>query len=213
MHTRCQLGTQAESALRAREREVAALSRQLDSTRKEEHAVSAQAAATEEAARKLDGDLNAMRSRLASVQASLKARDAEVARLARQLDASRGGESEVAARAAATEDAFGKLDADLSALRGQLLDLQGALRAQVRGCGWGFCALGAFKAVQRRCVQRCMFLCGEVLWGAETVHGRVGLRDGWCRAEHACVFSRRRVFGRGGGGPLWWFWSDVVRAC
>ncbi|KAL6756451.1 hypothetical protein V8C86DRAFT_73358 [Haematococcus lacustris] len=127
-----QRAVQAEAACRSKERELISLQRSLQAVRRDEFEASAQVAATEEAAQKLDTELGSVRARLFALEGGLKARNAEVDKLSRQLSGAKGNEEEAAARQRAVEEAFRHVEGDLAGMRSRLLLLQGALKTKER---------------------------------------------------------------------------------
>ncbi|KAJ9515477.1 hypothetical protein QJQ45_016477 [Haematococcus lacustris] len=127
-----QRAVQAEAACRSKERELISLQRSLQAVRRDEFEASAQVAATEEAAQKLDTELGSVRARLIALEGGLKARNAEVDKLSRQLSGAKGNEEEAAARQRAVEEAFRHVEGDLAGMRSRLLLLQGALKTKER---------------------------------------------------------------------------------
>ncbi|GFH09900.1 uncharacterized protein HaLaN_05126, partial [Haematococcus lacustris] len=125
-----QRAVQAEAACRSKERELISLQRSLQAVRRDEFEASAQVAATEEAAQKLDTELGSVRARLIALEGGLKARNAEVDKLSRQLSGAKGNEEEAAARQRAVEEAFRHVEGDLAGMRSRLLLLQGALKTK-----------------------------------------------------------------------------------
>ncbi|GLC33253.1 hypothetical protein PLESTM_000040900 [Pleodorina starrii] len=124
--------TQAEGAVRTRERELAKLAELLRQTQGAEVEAWLKQAKSEEGSRKLENDFTALRLRILQLEATLKGRDKECDKLARTVESLRGEAHELTAKLAKSEEAARKTDADLVVSRGKVLSLEGQLRVKER---------------------------------------------------------------------------------
>eukprot|EP00798_Chlamydomonas_sp_ICE-L_P019230 gene19230-25855_t len=104
-----------EGLLRAKEKEMEKLHKQVDITKDYGHEVAAQKSLTEEAAQKLEADLAASRKSILMLEGQMKAKDKEVERMRLQ-----------------TEEAVRSAEVDAAVARQRCQQLEGALAAKER---------------------------------------------------------------------------------
>ncbi|KAF5839020.1 hypothetical protein DUNSADRAFT_1797 [Dunaliella salina] len=111
---------QLESSVRSKELGLEKLAKALDVQRREEHDMTLQASRTDEAARRLDGDLAALRSRILGADNLVKAKQHELERAGRQLEA------------ANAEAHSQRLETELGAARAHALGLENGARTHAK---------------------------------------------------------------------------------
>ncbi|KAJ9505257.1 hypothetical protein QJQ45_021736, partial [Haematococcus lacustris] len=126
---------QLESGIKSREQQIDKLSKTLDGLRREEFDVVLQAAKSEDATRRLDGDLACLRARLSQADALVKAKGKEIERVTRAADAAKAAEYEAVAQRLQAEEAASRLEGELVGIRQRVLAMDAAGRAKEKE-GW-----------------------------------------------------------------------------
>nr|BAI63221.1 basal body protein [Chlamydomonas reinhardtii] len=118
--------------LRARERELAALTRSLEAQRSAEHSANVAVGKTEEAAKRLDSEASELRQRLVQAEGLLRVREREAERVARVLEAAQAAAADAAFKQSEAEAASRRLEAEAAGLRQRLAQTEGAVRSRER---------------------------------------------------------------------------------
>ncbi|EFJ49191.1 hypothetical protein VOLCADRAFT_117327 [Volvox carteri f. nagariensis] len=124
--------TQAEGAVRTRERELARLADLLRQTQGAEVEAWLKQSKLEEGSRKLENDFTSLRLRVLQLEATLKGRDKDCDKLGRTVEALRGEVHELTSKLAKSEEVTRKGEADLATCRGKVLNLEGQVRVKER---------------------------------------------------------------------------------
>ncbi|GIL44765.1 hypothetical protein Vafri_2272 [Volvox africanus] len=182
--------TQAEGAVRTRERELARLAELLRQTQGAEVEGWLKQAKLEEGTRKMENDFTSLRLRVLQLEAAVKGRDKECEKLARTVESLRAEAHELTAKLAKAEEVVRKAEADLAMSRGKVLSLEGQVRVKEREQERLVRVLEVLKAgnVEVASRQAALDEAARRLDGQLTAaRGRVGALEGVVRARDAAV--------------------------
>ncbi|GLC50209.1 hypothetical protein PLESTB_000354400 [Pleodorina starrii] len=131
-----QQSTQLAQLIRARDRQLATMRGALEAAQAAEAKAAEQRRQSEEALRKVEGDLAAERQRAVQLDGQVKSREREMERLGRQLDAGRDQSSSAAVtterEVAVAKEAAAKAEAALSTARARVTQLESELVGKER---------------------------------------------------------------------------------
>ncbi|GIM00811.1 hypothetical protein Vretimale_5731 [Volvox reticuliferus] len=182
--------TQAEGAVRTRERELTRLAELLRQTQGAEVEAWLKRAKLEEGSRKMENDFTSLRLRVLQLEAAVKGRDKECEKLARTVESLRAEAHELTAKLAKAEEAIRKAEADLATSRGKVLSMEGQVRVKEREQERLIRVLERLKAGDAEVASRQTALeeAARRLDGQLTAaRGRVAALEGVVRARDAAV--------------------------